>query len=199
MLADGEREAELEGLIEALGLILALGEELSELDGEREADGEELIELEGESEALGDREADGLIEAEGLCEGEALPPKTAGARYEFSSIGRHKTVNRMRPAVIVAPATVAIMFWETIFSADTVLSSTDASGVASCHISLASMSVAVVVVISPVGAMAVPIAKVPEPVKSTSQTAIILTATVPVTVKSVNVPTLPLAPSKVTL
>lgn len=168
-LADGLREADElelgerddEGLMEALGLL--------EAEGLSEADALELgeIEAEGLIEELGLRLEEADCEADGDTDGEALPPRFADTREAFSLIGFQIAINKTRPAVRVFEVMVAMMSWLTIFSATTLDNSTEASGVASCQMSPASRSEPVVVVIKPVGVIAVPTAIEPEPATST--------------------------------
>jgi len=107
-------------------------------------------------------------------------------------IGLHKTVNLIVPDATGAVAIVKIMSSVTIFSATTVETSTLASGVASCHISFKPMAVPVVCAISPAVVFAVPTSSVAEaPARFTSQTAIIFTATIPVTLNNVYAPAVP--------
>jgi hypothetical protein len=160
-LDDGEREAE------ALELGETLEEGLSDLEalalGETDAD--------GETEELGESEELGEVEALGDREGEALKPKSTDTRLESSLIGFHIAVKRILPAVRVAVPTVAIISCETNLSEMPDSASTEASGELSTQISPASKAVPVVWARSPAVVIAVPISRVPEPVKSTSTVA----------------------------
>lgn len=143
MLRDTEAEGEMLALADELGLRLALTETLSEADGLTEALGDSEAETEDEALALGDSEAEALVEALGDSDGEALPPKLADTRLPSLLIGFQIAVNLIRPAVIVAEATVSLMSWATSFSLATEDNSIEASGVASCQMSPASISVPV--------------------------------------------------------
>ena len=123
MLGDSESDALALGLRDPLGLIEALGELDTELEGLTELDGETELDGDRDTEADddGDNEAD--ADALGLCDGEAEPNGTAGVTVAFALSGAHIRVNRMRPAVSVAEAIVAITSLVIIFSVDTLDSS----------------------------------------------------------------------------
>lgn len=189
-----EADAELLGLVEALGLREALGEYVALADALGDTELLGLTELEGLIEvlALGDIELEGDGEALGDSDGEAELPTAADSRCPSELIGFHIMLNRIVPLVTAAVPIVRIMSSVTIFSAATVDSSTPASGVASCQISTLSKSVPVDWAIKPAVFLAVPSSSVAEaPAISASNTAITLTATVPVTLNRVLAPVEP--------
>lgn len=186
--ADELGDTELDGLLEPLGdtdaLALELGE--TELEGETELDG--LIDVLAE----GDSELEGDGDALGDSDGDALLPTAADSKNPSLLIGFQIILNRIVPLVTADVPIVKMMSSVTIFSGATVDNSIPASGVASCQISTLSKSVPVDWAISPAVVLAVPNSSVAEaPAISASNTAITLTATVPVTLNRVLAPTEP--------
>lgn len=102
--------------------------------------------------------------------------------------GRHRQIKRIRPAVAAAEAILSLISSVTIFSLITEASSTVASGVASCQISLATSPVASVIwAIKAAVLVAVPTSNVgaPPDVTVCVTTPMTLQATTPVTVNNV--------------